>query len=79
MLSGRIKWLTLKTAFLLAITTAKRVVEMQAFSQDRNFLRIDRDINGYATGVFLKLNPFFIPKLNTDDNRESEIYLEDQF
>ena len=49
---------------------------MQAFSQDRNFLRIDQDTNGYAMGVFLKLNPFFIPKVNTDANRESEIYLE---
>ena len=76
MLSVRINWLILKNAFLLAITTAKRVGEMQAFSQDKNFLRIDRDANGYASGVYLKLNPFFIPKVTTDDNRESEIYLE---
>jgi hypothetical protein len=76
MLSSRLKWLTIKTAFLLAITTARRVGEIQALSVDDHFLRIDRDANGYPSGVFLKLNPHFIPKVDSDRNRESEIYLQ---
>ena len=47
-----------KNAFLLAVTTVRRVGEVQAFSQAKNFLRIDRDQNGGTVGVLLRLNPF---------------------
>ena len=69
MVSGRLKWLTIKTAFLLAIVTAKRVGELQAFSVDDRYLSISQE------GVRLRLNPCFIPKVNTSGNREMESFL----
>ena len=71
----RIQWLTWKAAFLVAITMAKRIGEIQAFSIDQRYISFNRDAQGQVLGVRLRLNPFFIPKVNTDQNRETEIYL----
>ena len=69
MLETRLDWLTWKTAFLLAITTARRVGEIKAFSADTRYLQLT------PAGVRLRLNPFFIPKVNSETNREAEIFL----
>lgn len=69
MVSGRLRWLTLKTIFIIAITSAKRVGEIQALSMNPKYLNIS------PAGVRLRLNPSFIPKVNSEENRESEILL----
>jgi len=70
MLSTRLDWLTWKLAFLVAVTTAKRIGEIQAFSVDSRYLTCS------AAGVRLALNPVFIPKVNTQANRQAEVFLE---
>ena len=60
--------LTFKTVFLLAVVTAKRVSELQALSSDPRYLTIDK------TGITLRLNPAFIPKVNSQQNREKEVF-----
>ena len=65
---GRLKMMTYKVALLLAITTAKRVGELKALSVDHRYLIIDQ------TGIRLRLNPAFIPKVNTQQNREKEVF-----
>jgi hypothetical protein len=60
--------LTFKTAFLLAITSAKRVGELQAFSMDPRYMHIT------PAGIRLRLNPAFIPKVDVDKNREQELF-----
>ena len=62
-------WLSWKTAFIIGVTTARRIGEVQALSVSDRFLQLHPD------GVRLKLNPFFIPKVNSDQNRESEIFM----
>jgi hypothetical protein len=57
-----------KTAFLLAVVSAKRVGELQAFSSDKRYLRFA------PNGVTLRLNPKFIPKVNTSKNREQSLF-----
>ncbi|XP_069622388.1 uncharacterized protein [Ranitomeya imitator] len=61
--------LTRKTAFLVAITTAKRVGEIQALSTRDPYLQI-RD-----ESLILKLDPSFIPKVATLKIRNQEIVL----
>ena len=68
LVSGRIKMMTYKVAFLLAITTAKRVGELKALSVDQRYLTIDQ------TGIRLRINPAFIPKVNNPQNREKEVF-----
>jgi integrase len=57
-----------KTAFLLAITSAKRIGELQALSIDPRFIKID------ATGIRLKLNAKFVPKTRISENREQSLF-----
>jgi hypothetical protein len=68
MSSHRLDYLTYKTAFLLAITSAKRVGELQALSVS------DRYYSNTPAGLRLSLNPHFIPKVCSDKNREQEIF-----
>jgi hypothetical protein len=66
--SHRIDLLTYKTAFLLAITSAKRIGELQALSSNPRYLDISAD------GIRLRLNPAFVPKVNKPQNREQELF-----
>ena len=66
---NRLGWVTWKTAFIVGITTARRVGEVQALSVSDRYLQITPE------GVRLRLNPFFVPKVNTRANRESEIFM----
>jgi len=66
--SDGINMLTFKTVFLLAVVTAKRVGELQALSSDKRYLTID------GPGITLRLNPAFIPKVNSQQNREKEVF-----
>ena len=50
--SGRLVFLTFKTAFLLAVTSAKRVGELKALSASQRYTQIT------PAGVRLWLNPF---------------------
>lgn len=54
-----IKWMSLKTSFLLAIATAKRVSELHALSVSERCLRWLPD----DSGVVLRPNPSFLPKV----------------
>jgi len=69
LVSGTLARLSWKVAFLLAVTTAKRIGELQALSVSDRFLTIS------PAGVRLRLNPSFIPKVNSVDNREMETFL----
>ncbi|CAJ0933010.1 unnamed protein product, partial [Ranitomeya imitator] len=60
---------TWKTAFLVAITTAKRVGEIQALSIKDPYLQVRED------HIILKLDPAFIPKIASAKNRDQEIIL----
>jgi hypothetical protein len=54
--SASLKYLTFKTAFLLAITSAARVSELQALDSHPDLSRVSK------THALLRLNPAFIPK-----------------
>ena len=54
-----LRWLSIKTAFLLAITTAKRVGELHALSVSNSCLRWNSD----DSGVTLWPNTAFLPKV----------------
>lgn len=69
--SADLKWLSIKTAFLLAVTTAKRVGELQALSVHEELCRFKPD-NG---GVVLRLNPAFLPKVLSDSHLSQRIEL----
>ncbi|XP_077138947.1 uncharacterized protein LOC143804593 [Ranitomeya variabilis] len=60
---------TWKTAFLVAITTAKRVGEIQALSIKDPYLQVRED------HIILKLDPAFVPKVASFKNRDQEIIL----
>ena len=68
--SRSLAWLTWKTAFLVAVTTAKRVGELKALSASDRYLQIT------PRGVRMQLNPVFIPKVNSVANRDADIFLE---
>ncbi|KAK0150008.1 hypothetical protein N1851_009243 [Merluccius polli] len=55
---AELQWLSAKTAFLLAITTAKRVDELHTPSVNQMFMRWYPD----GLGVTLLPNPSFLPK-----------------
>ena len=61
---------TWKTAFLLAITSAARVSELQALDSHPDLLRVHR----YK--ATLRLNPAFLPKVTNVDYLNREIELE---
>ena len=65
------KFLTLKTVFLLAITSARRVSELQALCIDQGCYRfLTPDV------LLLRTNVDFLPKCKTDFHRAQEIRLE---
>ncbi|KAI2663988.1 dTTP/UTP pyrophosphatase [Labeo rohita] len=57
--SNDIKWISLKTVFLLAVASAKRVGELHALSVSELCLRWLPD----NSGVVLRPNPSFLPKV----------------
>lgn len=64
-----LKFLSFKVAFLIAITSARRISELAALSvcQDLCIIHSDR--------VFLRLDPTFIPKVNSTFHRSQELVL----
>lgn len=64
-----IKFLTLMLAFLLAITTARRVSDLQALSIKEPFLLILED------RVVLRQDPLFLPKVASQFHISQEITL----
>ncbi|XP_040197924.1 uncharacterized protein LOC120930813 [Rana temporaria] len=64
-----VKLLTLKTIFLVAITSARRVSELQALSVREPFLTILED------RVVLKTDPGFLPKVASTFHRSQDIVL----
>ena len=56
---AELRWLSVKTAFLLAITSAKRVSELQALFVNSSCLRWNSD----GSGVILWPNTAFLPKV----------------
>ncbi|XP_072004446.1 uncharacterized protein [Engystomops pustulosus] len=67
--SSNIKNLTLKTTLLIAVTTAKRLGELQAISIREPYMRILPDC------IVLTLDPGFVPKVVSDFHRNQEITL----
>lgn len=64
-----IKLLTLKTVFLTAITSARRVSEIAGLSMSHEFCSIQED------RIVLHTNPAFLPKVNSAFHRSQEIVL----
>ena len=64
-----VKFLLLKMAFLLAITTARRVSDLQALTIKEPFLLLLED------RVILKQDPLFLPKVTSNFHRSQEIIL----
>ena len=64
-----IKFVTLKTAFLLAIVSARRLGELQAFDVRPQFSSISQE------SVVLKPNAHFIPKVPTTQSMENVLEL----
>lgn len=58
LLTADVSWLSMKTAFLLAVTSTKRVGELHALSVSRDCLQWHPD----DSGVTLWPNPSFLPK-----------------
>ncbi|XP_071975450.1 uncharacterized protein [Engystomops pustulosus] len=67
--SSSIKNLTLKTVFLIAITSARRLGELQAISIREPYMKILDD------RIVLMLDPNFVPKVVSDFHRNQEIIL----
>jgi len=61
MSGSELRWLSAKTVFLLAITSAKRVSELHALSVSESCLRWNSD----GSGVTLWPNAAFLPKVLT--------------
>lgn len=64
-----IKELTIKTLFLVAITSARRVSELGALSINPNLCTFHKD------RVFFCPDPAFLPKINTLFHREQETFI----
>lgn len=64
-----LKFITLKTVFLVAVTTARRVSELQALSIREPFFSI------FSDRIVLKTDPNFLPKVASIQNRTQEIIL----
>ncbi|XP_071991361.1 uncharacterized protein [Engystomops pustulosus] len=67
--SSSVKNLTLKTVFLIAITSARRLGELQAISIREPYMKILDD------RIVLMLDPNFVPKVVSDFHRNQEIIL----
>ena len=68
---AELKWLSCKTAFLLAITSAKRVSELHALSVSDSCLRWNSD----GSGVTLWPNIAFLPKVLANSHLNQPIRL----
>lgn len=66
-----LRWLSVKTAFLLAITSARRVSELQALSVHGDCCRFFQD----GSGVVLRPNPAFLPKILTEFHLSQSVEL----
>lgn len=64
-----IEHLTLKTVFLIAVTTARRVSELQAFSIRPPF------IQGFVDRVVVRVDAAFLPKVVSSFHRTPEVVL----
>ena len=64
-----LKTLTLKTIFLVAITTAKRVSEIEALSIRPPFFQV------FSDRIIFRMDPGFLPKVVSRFHREQEIVL----
>lgn len=67
--TAELKWLSLKTAFLLAIVSAKRVGELHALSVHPDCCRT---LPG-GIGIVLRTNPAFHPKVLANTDRPIEL------
>ena len=67
-----IEWLSLKVAFLLAVTSAKRIGELHALSVHADCFYVKPD----GTGIVLCPNPAFVPKILTAQNLNQVIALD---
>ncbi|KAK0148967.1 Intraflagellar transport protein 74 [Merluccius polli] len=65
-----LQWLSLKTAFMLAIVTAKRIGELHALSVHEECCRFLPD----DAGVVLRPNPAFHPKVWSDSSQSFELH-----
>ncbi|KAM9324764.1 putative RNA polymerase II subunit B1 CTD phosphatase RPAP2 [Gastrophryne carolinensis] len=61
-----IKWLTWKVLFLVAITSARRVSDIQALSCRHPFLQV------FTDRIVLKVDPCYLPKVASDFHRSQE-------
>ena len=68
---ANLKWLSMKTAFLLAITSARRVSELHALSVHGDCCRFSPD----GSSVVLRPNPAFLPKVLTDFHLSQSVEL----
>ena len=68
---AELKWVSIKTAFLLAIASAKRVGELHALSVSDSCLRWNSD----GSGVTLWPNPAFLPKVLSSSNLNRPVRL----
>lgn len=66
-----LKWLSLKTAFLLAITSAKRISELHALSTHSDCCTFSPD----GSAVVLRPNPAFLPKVLSDFHLSQSVEL----
>lgn len=64
-----LKWLSFKTALLLALATAKRVGELHALSVHEHLCRFLPE----GAGVFLRPNPAFLPKVLSSSRPSQDI------
>lgn len=64
-----IKVFSLKTLFLVAVTSTRRVSELRALSVNRNLCIFNAD------SVILRPDPVFIPKVNTHFHRAQDIII----
>ena len=67
--SGTLEVITLKTVFLVAITTARRVSELEALSIRAPFFQV------FPDRIIFKTDPAFLPKVSSDFHRSQEITL----
>ena len=67
-----LKWLSLKTAFLLAITSARRIGELHALSVHRDCCTFSPE----GSKVVLRPNPAFLPKVLSDFHLSQSIELQ---
>ena len=67
-----IKWLSLKVAFLLAVTSAKRIGELHALSVHADCFYVKPD----GAGIVLRPNPAFVPKILSAQNLNRVIALD---